>query len=97
MRAVSDAKWQKAGARSMPHWLELQAPDGWWYAALKSDGCIHLYHAGNDPFGGEYGGPGRTDHDCDDYLHICDLNELIERLQALREKAREHFGDGWPE
>ena len=30
-----------------------------------------------------------------DYIHYCDLDEEIERLEALREIAKDFFGDDW--
>jgi hypothetical protein len=30
-----------------------------------------------------------------DYIHICDVNYLIERLQALVAVAQDHFGEDW--
>ncbi len=53
-------------------------------AFVKWDGCTHLW-LGED-----------SDED-PTYIHACDLDELIEALTALRDKAREHFGKDWPQ
>lgn len=84
------------------HWIDLMYDpetneEGelycWTYAQVKWDGCIHLYKAGNVPFEKTYGTPKnkRDEAACDDYIHICDLNEYIESLISLKKKAMEHF------
>lgn len=86
------------------HWLDVISDDiedgenyHWWHAAIKWDGCIHLNHAGNVPYSKEHGfvNQQRDLEACDDYIHICDLNDYIERLIALREFAKKHFGEEW--
>lgn len=74
------------------HWLEVKAPDGWYSASVKWDGCIQFARYFNEPmpFTGEH--PQLADS-----LHICDLDEEIKRLEKLREIAKSHFGCGWPE
>jgi hypothetical protein len=67
------------------HWLDLEDPDGWYYASVKWDGCIHLYRCWNEPHSEEER----------DYYHICDIDYEIERLQALKEEALKHFGRDW--
>jgi hypothetical protein len=66
-------------------------PDGWWEAGVRFDGCVHLRHYSNRP---------RTDPERrledEDYIHICDLDDAIARLVALREAAQSHFGQ-WPQ
>lgn len=55
-------------------------------ANVKFDGCVHFnrdYHAST-------GGDEDTD-----YLHICDLDEVIDILTTVRMMAKEHFGDHW--
>lgn len=64
----------------------------WWQADISFDGCIHFSRAYNSPF------PHDTEKNpMSDYIHICDLDEFIERLKALREAAINHFGEGWNE
>lgn len=72
------------------YWCDFIDPEGWYKAAVKWDGCIHYDSATNVPFGIP---DRRTDSDC--YWHICDIDHEIERLQALKEAALEHFGM-WP-
>lgn len=52
-------------------------------AAVKWDGCVNLWRT--------YDGPKERD-----YIHICDLDEYIEQLIALRDAAKAHFKDNWP-
>lgn len=79
------------------HWLELRDPDGWWHADVRFDGCIHLYRAYNSPLKEDETTDQRPTDDPHyelDYLHICDLDETIERLKALKAKIlieRPHF------
>jgi len=69
--------------------------DGYWYYAdIRWDGCIHFNHAGNIPFGNKYKDRNNGEA-CDSYYHICDIDELIERLITLRNEARNHFGEDW--
>jgi hypothetical protein len=78
--------WEIVAEKSAPHWLELRDPDGWYEASVKWDGCVHFLRHFNEP-----DGKGDTD-----YLHICDLDEEIARLTALRDMSRAHFGPDWP-
>lgn len=62
----------------------VKTPDGEWSAVIREDGCIDLrrhYDAG--------------DPDGDDYIHICDLDELLPRMHALKTIAQSHFGKDW--
>lgn len=85
------------------HVIELRGDvsgrDYWLHARVKFDGCVHLHMAGNMPFSKEYGfhDQERREHACDAYIHICDLDDFIERLIKLREVAKKHFGKDWPE
>lgn len=92
-----DTGWKVAKKES--HRLEVHSEVGedgrhWWSASVKWDGCIDLHRAYNIPFG-------TPDRDKDHMaftsdLHLCDLDELIERLQLLRAMAKQHFGEDWP-
>lgn len=31
-----------------------------------------------------------------EYIHICDLEDFIKRLEELRDLAKTHFGPKWP-
>ena len=83
--------WEVVKDKTKPYWLELADPEGWWTAVVKWDGCIHLNHYYNTPFSDT----DRKKEDGEDYTHICDLDDYIERLQELKAHALEHFG-GWP-
>lgn len=97
-----DTKWQLIEDRE--YWLRLVSevnnagakPQHWWAATAKWDGCVDLYHAGNVPFGEEFGQAGghRDSSACDCYIHICNLDDLIARLTTLRDVWRAKFGDG---
>lgn len=92
-----------------PYWMDLETQDcpvstpgqedvvgSWWKASVRWDGCVHLYKAGNVPFVGEEGSPHRKKEGaCDSYMHVCCVNDLIELLTELQEKAQEHFGPAW--
>jgi len=85
--------WEIDSEKTKDHWLELKDPEGWYSAVVKWDGCIHLYRYFNSPMGSEYH---KETHDENiDYIHICDVDDMIARLVALKEKALGHFGDGW--
>lgn len=53
----------------------------WWYASVKWDGCIELIHRHNDPTG-----------DDKDQMHICDIDDMIATLQALKAEAKKVLG-----
>lgn len=50
---------------------------------LKWDGCI------------DYTVKNVMDESQGDYIHICDIDRAIEKLEALREIGIKHFGDKW--
>jgi hypothetical protein len=83
------------------HWLDVISDDidgsPWYQASIKWDGCVDLNIAGNLPFSSENGfaNQARKEGACDNYVHICDLNNLIGRLTSLRDTAKKHFGDDW--
>ena len=102
---MDNALWEKISAKSHASWLELRDPcqevgstHYWWCADVRFDGCVTLFNAGNVPFGDAYGhASDQRDHPaCDDSFHICDIDDLIARLQALKTAALEHFGPDWP-
>uniref|UniRef100_A0A6M3LDW4 Uncharacterized protein n=1 Tax=viral metagenome TaxID=1070528 RepID=A0A6M3LDW4_9ZZZZ len=77
--------------KTQDHWLEIEDEDGWYLAVVKWDGCVNFNRLHNVPL------PVTNDHpQLVDYIHYCDLDEEIERLQLLRAKAKEFFGDDWP-
>lgn len=73
--------------------LTVDDPNGWFTAWTSSDGCVHLHRVHNVPLPIDE----ENDQQIVDYLHICDLDAMIERLQALKATALEHFGGYWPE
>ena len=81
------------------HWVDLifQDEEGnhWNQAAVKWDGCIHLWRGYNTPLNKQI--PEKNDAD---YIHICDLYEYIQMLVGLKEKALDYFkehGMEWPD
>jgi hypothetical protein len=87
------------------HWdydscsLLLEDPEMRWKATVKPDGCFELYRAFNTPFQTATNdmvlGDLKKDIDCDS-IHICDVDDLIERLQSLKAQAIKHYGPKWP-
>lgn len=80
-------KWVVVAEKTKPHWLELvEYFDGRVYhrASAKWDGCIHFTTWGND---------GETESDHGSYIHICEIDDIIDRLQRLKVAAAEHFKD----
>lgn len=82
--------WKIDAAKTQDHWLEVVDPEGWWKASVKWDGCIHFTRYFNIPY---EDGQDRTKDEqaTEDYIHICDLDDYIRRLQALRFMADKHF------
>lgn len=91
-------------------WLDLISKDGsmthadgqeeqvhWHHAAVKIDGSIHFNSAGNIPFCKSHGfsDTPRNELECDSYLYIADIDDMIKRLLELKEIAKNHFGDDW--
>ena len=82
--------WEILNDKKNKYLIELKDPEGWRSAAVKWDGCIHYYRYFNNPLDDE----NRDDEDTD-YIHICDIDDEIERLTQLRDIAKEHFGNDW--
>ncbi len=86
-------EYWKQTPETKDHWLVVADPDGWWKAVVRFDGCIHLDHAANSSFTND---PARKESlECDDYIHICDVDDFIARLLELKRLAKLHFGDSW--
>lgn len=82
--------WEIDKEKTEDHWLEVNDPKGWYHAVVKWDGCVHLNRLHNVPL------PITNKHpQLVDYIHFCNLDEEIERLQNLRDKAKEFFGEDW--
>ena len=80
--------WEVVEEKTKEHWLEVKDPEGWYYAIVRFDGCIHFNRCYNEP---ESFNDSMTN-----YLHICDIDEIINRLQELKKAALKHFGENWP-
>lgn len=76
------------------HWVDFVDPGGWYSASVKWDGCVHFYRYFNQPHPQPKDDPTAYAQ----HLHICDIDEEIARLQALKAKAIEYFAErgGWP-
>lgn len=77
-------------ARATEGYLNVEVVEGtdvWWEFDVRWDGCMHIRRWFNFP-------KGKGSNDCDT-IHICNLRELIERLQKIEATANEHF-KGWP-
>lgn len=78
---VEEKNWKVTEAKE--HGLELQDPDGWYEAVAKCDGCVHYTKYSNEPLSEEESNQ--------DYLHICDIQNEIDRLYSLLQVARKHY------
>ena len=88
------SKWEELPNPENPDspWLEIRDPKGWFSATVKDVRCVDLHRYHNVPC------TERTDEDHPqiiDYIHICDIDDLIERLQELKIRAKMHYGDDW--
>ena len=67
------------------------AEDGWRMARVRTDGCVEYFRLHNNPWSGE-------DHP-DDFacqIHLCDIDEEIARLTALKELVMQRYDGDWP-
>lgn len=69
--------------------LSLVDPDGWYSVRVKWDGCVDFRQYFTVPLGS----PDRSPDDNEDYMHICDVDDLIDLLQSIKAKGNLHFGD----
>lgn len=87
--------WHKTEAEEYhfdADWLEPGAGGVWYDAHVKWDGCIEFRRYFNEPRDLQTDKP----TDMVDHIHICDLDKMIEQLNQLKGKAKEHFGEEWP-
>ncbi len=83
----------------MEHWaiegesteytLNLRDPEGWYAAYVKWDGCFELrrfFNVSATTKDEEDNRQADTDQ-----IHICDIDDIIARLQSLKAIANEHF------
>jgi hypothetical protein len=88
---MAEKHWVVDEEETRPYWLDVHDPNGWFKAIVTTDGCIHLNRYHNIPL------PEVEDErQLTDYLHICDLDDMIARLQSLKTVAQAHFGEEWP-
>lgn len=67
--------------------VELVDSEGWYRITIKRDGCIDYRRYYNIPY---------PDNKKQVYfIHFCDLDEVIDQLQSIKEIAKLHFGDDW--
>jgi hypothetical protein len=85
--------WKTLPEESNEYRLQIVDPDGWYKAAIKWDGCIDLDTYANTPL--THRKPDEEDA-CDCYIHICDVDDFIGRLQSLKALALAHFDGLWP-
>ena len=60
--------------------IKVEDPEGWRNADCRWDGCVHYFRHFNLPMHDS-----ARDEDDTNYLHICELDEEIERLTSLRD------------
>ncbi len=86
---TDDPLWQVDKDKSVKdEWLELKDPEGWYSAIVRFDGCIHLHRCYNKPYS--------FDSKDSDYIHIFYIDDMIERLKAIKAEALKHYGKDWP-
>jgi len=85
--------WKIVPEETYEHCLRIQDPDGWYTATIKWDGCIDFKRFHNYPYQKDQELVTGQYFDC---VHICDIDDMIARLQAIKEIAKTHFGE-WPQ
>lgn len=82
-----DNKYQKVTEKEENGFhITVQEPNGWYRAWIKNDGCIEFDRFFNDPYPQPEEGIGMSDR-----IHICDIDDFIERLKALKEIVEANF------
>lgn len=91
---MANLLWEKQDQHDTPDSGKLSVtfiePNGWYEACVRWDGCMEFKRYFNTPFGGDSEDPVM------DRVHICDIDDLIKRLEALKVCAKEHFDEDWP-
>lgn len=87
--------WKIIKEKTASHWLQMVRDDCFSKCSVKFDGCIHYNKIYNTSYNenGEYFKP--EDSECEDYIHICDIDDMIKQLQEIKAMALAHFGDKW--
>lgn len=89
---MAESGWVIDKKGTARYWVELKTKDGWYQASVKWDGCIEFRRLHNVPL------PITDEHpQMVDQIHYCDIDEEIKRLEKLRDKAKEFFGEDWPQ
>jgi hypothetical protein len=60
-----------------------------WEADVRSEGCVHIRRFEDGP-------EVKDRHNDADYIHICDFDLFISRLQELRQLIAKEFQNDWP-
>lgn len=89
-KSVSEL-WDTDQAQTDEYVLHLRDPENWYEAGVKWDGCVNFYQGMNERLPEQI-----VNLDDMQYIHICDLEVHIKRLQEIHKKALEHFGQDWP-
>lgn len=79
--------WKKDGKPIYPY-----------HAVAKWDGCVFFSDYANG-YGYDHEHDERCEVGngcCEQTIHICDIDDMIAMLQGIKDKAKEHFGDEWP-
>jgi len=84
--------WEVDQSKTDEYLLELHDPEDWYKAGVRWDGCIHFYQSMNRRLNEQ--DPNSLDVS---YIHICYIDDFIKRLQEIKQKAIEHFGENWGE
>lgn len=69
--------------------MEERFPDWGHRIWLRAPGGYWKAHA-------RYDGCVEVISDEDDFIHICDLDEMILRLEDIQRRAKQKWGDHWP-
>lgn len=88
---MTEFTWDINEAGTHEAWLDLWNEQEGLTAGVKFDGCIHLHRY----FNGSWIGADESDDVC--YMHICDVDKMIDALTKIRAMAKEHFGEEWPQ
>jgi hypothetical protein len=81
---------------SSEHHLQLRDESGWHSATAKWDGCVDLWKYSNVPLDSRTNKPEDEHREMLDYIHYCNIDEEIARLQALKKIATEYFSQHGP-
>jgi hypothetical protein len=91
--SIPDAlEWQvDPDKASSEYHLQLRDKQGWHSATAKYDGCVDLWKYHNVPLDSRTNKSEDDHRELADYIHYCNIDEEIARLQALKKVAMEYF------